>query len=165
MNDVRCPGWMRSPFRPLGTTVGVLLIGQAALAAPPGGGQVLEEIIVTATKRTERLQDVPIAVSAFSAEELRMLQAEDLAGLQGTVPNMNLVQGRGSASSANVYIRGVGQPDALQTFDLGVGQGGSFTVHHHFKKSGPRRRTISVTALDDEGTASAPQTFSIQVHK
>ena len=54
---------------------------------------------------------------------------------------------------------------ALKDVDLGVGQGGSFTVHHHFKKSGPRRRTISVTALDDEGTASAPQTFSIQVHK
>ena len=94
---------------------------QAAPVMAPAAAGSLEEVIVTARRREESLQDVPIAVSAFSAEELRMLQAEDLAGLQGTVPNMNLVQGRGSANSANVYIRGVGQPDALQTFDPGVG--------------------------------------------
>jgi iron complex outermembrane receptor protein len=37
------------------------------------------------------------------------------------VPNLNIVQGRGSSFSANVFIRGIGQPDALQTFDPGVG--------------------------------------------
>src|SRR5690606_27677857 len=42
-------------------------------------------------------------------------------GLQGAVPNMNIAQGRGSANSVNVFIRGIGQPDALQTFDPGVG--------------------------------------------
>ncbi len=87
-------------------------------AAAPGS---LEEVIVTARRREESLQDVPIAISAFDSEELRMLQAENLAALQGSVPNLNLVQGRGSATSANVYIRGIGQPDALQTFDPAVG--------------------------------------------
>src|SRR6185436_18641455 len=47
--------------------------------------------------------------------------AENTGALQNVVPNLNLVQGRGSASSANIYIRGIGQPDALQTFDPGVG--------------------------------------------
>jgi iron complex outermembrane receptor protein len=94
---------------------------QQAPAASPAATGSLEEVIVTARRREESMQEVPIAVSAFSADQLRQLQAEDLAGLQGTVPNMNLVQGRGSASSANVYIRGIGQPDALQTFDPGVG--------------------------------------------
>jgi iron complex outermembrane receptor protein len=89
------------------------------MAAPASGG--LEEVIVTARRREEDLQSVPIAISAFTSDELHMLQAEDLSGLQGTVPNMNLVQGRGSATSANIYIRGIGQPDALQTFDPGVG--------------------------------------------
>ena len=37
------------------------------------------------------------------------------------MPNLTLVQGRGSSSNANVFIRGIGQPDALQTFDPGVG--------------------------------------------
>jgi iron complex outermembrane receptor protein len=94
---------------------------QAPPVMAPAAAGSLEEVLVTARRREESLQDVPIAVSAFSAEQLRMLQAEDLAGLQGSVPNLNLVQGRGSANSANIYIRGIGQPDALQTFDPGVG--------------------------------------------
>jgi iron complex outermembrane receptor protein len=97
------------------------VLAQEAPAARPAAAAGLEEITVTARRREELLQNVPIAVSAFSSEELRMLQAEDLGGLQGNVPNLNLVQGRGSATSANVYIRGIGQPDALQTFDPAVG--------------------------------------------
>jgi iron complex outermembrane receptor protein len=95
------------------------VLAQEAPGARSAGG--LEEITVTARRREEALQQVPIAVSAFSSEELQKLQATDLGGLQGTVPNLNLVQGRGSATSANVYIRGIGQPDALQTFDPAVG--------------------------------------------
>ncbi|WOE75426.1 TonB-dependent receptor [Alterisphingorhabdus coralli] len=78
-------------------------------------------IIVTARRREEALIDVPVAVTAFSQDQLRDLQAQDLSGIQGAVPNLNLVQGRGSATSANIFIRGVGQPDALQTFDPAVG--------------------------------------------
>jgi len=65
--------------------------------------------------------DVPVAVTALSAEQLAREQAVDLSGVQGTIPNVNLVQGRGSTSSANIFIRGIGQPDALQTFDPAVG--------------------------------------------
>ncbi len=79
------------------------------------------EIIVSARRRDERLLDVPVAVTAFSQADLQRLQAVDLSGLQGTAPNLNLVQGRGSAASANIFIRGIGQPDALQTFDPAVG--------------------------------------------
>ncbi|MBV9370550.1 MAG: TonB-dependent receptor, partial [Alphaproteobacteria bacterium] len=42
-------------------------------------------------------------------------------GLAGAVPNLNIVQGRGSSNATNIYIRGIGQPDALQTFDPAVG--------------------------------------------
>jgi iron complex outermembrane receptor protein len=80
-----------------------------------------EEIIVSARRRDERLIDVPVAVSAYSQVDLERLQAIDLAGIQGTAPNLNIVQGRGSATSANIFIRGIGQPDALQTFDPAVG--------------------------------------------
>jgi len=81
----------------------------------------LEEIVVVARRRAENLQDVPIAVTAFSSDDLLDLQANELSGLQGAVPNLNVVQGRGSNSSANIFIRGIGQPDALQTFDPAVG--------------------------------------------
>lgn len=79
------------------------------------------EILVVARKREERLVDVPIAISALSSDALDKAGAKDLSGIQGAVPNVNIVQGRGSASSANFYIRGIGQPDALQTFDPAVG--------------------------------------------
>ena len=49
------------------------------------------------------------------------IQATDTTGLQGAVPNLNIVQGRGSSNATNIFIRGIGQPDALQTFDPGVG--------------------------------------------
>ncbi len=81
----------------------------------------LETVVVTARRRSEDLEKVPVAVSSFSSEQLKDMQAVDIAGLQGSVPNMNIVQGRGSSSNVNIFIRGIGQPDALQTFDPGVG--------------------------------------------
>jgi iron complex outermembrane receptor protein len=87
-------------------------------AGEPGAG---EEIVVTARRTEENLQRVPASVSAFSERTLERIQAQDTTGLQGAVPNLNIVQGRGSSNSTNIYIRGVGQPDALQTFDPAVG--------------------------------------------
>ncbi|MEN1940658.1 TonB-dependent receptor [Luteimonas sp. MJ246] len=92
-----------------------------AQAQPASSATDLDAITVTARRRVESIQDVPVAVSAFGEEELKDLQASDVSGLQGAVPNLNIVQGRGSANSVNVFIRGIGQPDALQSFDPGVG--------------------------------------------
>lgn len=95
----------------------------AAQADAPAKSEAtqLDTVTVTARRRSESIQDVPVAVSAFGEEQLRDLQATNIDGLQGAVPNMNIVQGRGSSNSVNVFIRGIGQPDALQTFDPGVG--------------------------------------------
>ncbi|MEJ2534997.1 MAG: TonB-dependent receptor, partial [Gammaproteobacteria bacterium] len=82
---------------------------------------LLEEVVVTAQRREQSLQEVPMSISAFTADDLEALQADNLDSLQGAVPNLNLVQGRGSNSSVNAFIRGIGQPDALQTFDPAVG--------------------------------------------
>ncbi|MEI9983471.1 MAG: TonB-dependent receptor [Aliidongia sp.] len=81
----------------------------------------VEEITVTAQRRAETQQKVPIAVTAFTERDLANHTTDDLSGLQGAVPNMELVQGRGSATAANITIRGIGQPDPLPTFDPGVG--------------------------------------------
>lgn len=112
-----------------------LLAGAAVLAATsgahaqqattPAGAPVaasgVQEVIVTSRRTSENLQRVPLAVSAFSGATLQRIGATDGTSLQGLVPNLNIVQGRGSADSANIYIRGLGQPDALQTFDPAVG--------------------------------------------
>jgi iron complex outermembrane recepter protein len=94
---------------------------QPVSAQTEGQPEAVEEIVVVARRREENLQQVPLAVSALGAQELQNRQSADLSGLQGSVPNLNLVQGRGSSASANVFIRGIGQPDALQTFDPAVG--------------------------------------------
>lgn len=78
-------------------------------------------IIVTARRTEENIQSVPSAISAFNEQKLERIQATDTTGLQGAVPNLNIVQGRGSSNATNIFIRGIGQPDALQTFDPAVG--------------------------------------------
>lgn len=90
-------------------------------AARKQDAKQLESVTVSARRRDESMEKVPVAVSAFSGEDLKDLQANSIDGLQGAVPNMNIVQGRGSSSAVNIFIRGIGQPDALQTFDPGVG--------------------------------------------
>ena len=113
----------------LSMAIGGILLAPAAFVqaqeqqAVPAGTQAtqLDEVTVTARRRTESIMDVPVAVSAFGEEQIKDLQASTVEGLQGAVPNMNIAQGRGSANSVNVFIRGIGQPDALQTFDPGVG--------------------------------------------
>lgn len=101
------------------------LVSQPALAQDPAPAPVAddgEEIITVTARRVEESQDkVPASISAFSERTLERIGATDPTGLQGAVPNLNLVQGRGSSNATNIYIRGVGQPDALQTFDPAVG--------------------------------------------
>jgi iron complex outermembrane receptor protein len=115
---------VRIKYSTLSLAIALATAAPAAIAqqaAPGVKATELDAIQVTARRRTESIQDVPVAVSAFSEEQLRDLQATSIDGLQGAVPNMNIVQGRGSSNSVNVFIRGIGQPDALQTFDPGVG--------------------------------------------
>ena len=92
-----------------------------AAADAEGQDSATGDIVVTARRTEESLQRVPAAVSSFNERALDRLQATDTTALQGAVPNLNIVQGRGSSNATNIYIRGVGQPDALQTFDPAVG--------------------------------------------
>jgi iron complex outermembrane recepter protein len=104
-----------------GAAVGALTASAASAQDAPDRVTAVEEIIVTARRTEESLQRTPLSVSAFSAETLERIGAQDVTDLQGAVPNLNLVQGRGSSDATNIYIRGIGQPDALQTFDPAVG--------------------------------------------
>lgn len=90
-------------------------------AAKQAEATELQQVTVSARRRDESLERVPVAITAFSGDDMKDLQANSIDGLQGAVPNMNIVQGRGSSSAVNIFIRGIGQPDALQTFDPGVG--------------------------------------------
>ena len=81
-----------------------------------------EEIVVTATKRSQSIYDVPAAISAFSAQSIEKQGISDLIDIGKFVPNLNVTNfGGGQVSSANPFIRGIGLQDHLITTDPGVG--------------------------------------------
>jgi iron complex outermembrane receptor protein len=104
--------------------VSPLALAQEATATPEtptSTKATLDTVTVTARKREETLQDVPVAVTAFSAEALDRLNIEDLSDLDSQVPNLTIYAARGSSSTITAYIRGVGQSDPLWGVDPGVG--------------------------------------------
>src|SRR3546814_13781166 len=77
------------------------------LAAPADSYDYGNEIIVTASKRSQTLQDTPIAVSVTSAADLQNAQIRDLIDLQSAVPSLRVSQLQSSANT-NFIIRGFG---------------------------------------------------------
>lgn len=87
-------------------------------------GFELEEVIVTARKREELLQSTPISISAFTEKELDHRQIESTDRLADITPNLtfdSVSPASGSSSSAQIFIRGIGQTDFIPVTDPGVG--------------------------------------------
>ena len=75
-----------------------------------------QDIVVTARRRNEVLQDVPIAVTAYSGEQLERQGALDITDVADTTPNVNLETSRGTNTTLTAFIRGVGQQDPVAGF-------------------------------------------------
>ncbi|MBV7257240.1 TonB-dependent receptor [Pacificimonas sp. WHA3] len=90
---------------------------QAAEAVDDRGG--IDEIVVTAQRRAQSLQDVPIAVSAFSNEALADQQIENTLDLQQALPNTTFTKSNFTGSS--ITIRGIGSPAVATSGDSGIG--------------------------------------------
>ena len=100
------------------------LVVLAASIHPTAAGAALEEVVVTAQKRAESLQDTPVAVSAFTAATLENLRIDNIAQIADFTPNMTFDTTSpvsGVSSGAVVFIRGIGQTDFSLTTDAGVG--------------------------------------------
>ncbi|HEU4704184.1 MAG TPA: TonB-dependent receptor plug domain-containing protein, partial [Sphingomicrobium sp.] len=121
----------------LGSIALAALVAQPAWAqdatrtepAPPADMQTTEdaaaasdsEIVVTARRRNEILLDVPIAVTAYSGEQLERQGALDITDVGDTTPNVTLETSRGTNTTLTAFIRGVGQQDPVAGFEQGVG--------------------------------------------
>lgn len=82
----------------------------------------VEEIVVSARRRDELLEDTPVSVTALNEAALRESNITQMTNLNGVVPNLQFQAGGGNPNLAQVFIRGVGQVDADQlTSDPGVG--------------------------------------------
>jgi iron complex outermembrane receptor protein len=104
------------------------VIAAGAVAAPlvshAQETEKLEEIVVTARKRAESLQETPIAISAFTSASLERQQITNTADLDQVTPNLQFASYgplTGNNSAAQVYIRGIGQSDGSSGVDPGVG--------------------------------------------
>jgi iron complex outermembrane receptor protein len=83
---------------------------------------VFEPVIVTAQKREQNIYEVPVAISAFTADAIERQGISDLTDIGKFVPNLNVTGfSAGHTSSANPFIRGIGLQDHLITTDPGVG--------------------------------------------
>jgi iron complex outermembrane receptor protein len=98
--------------------------GQAAAAnaaADDNEATSNPDIVVTARRRAESLQDVPIAVTAYSGEALERQGALDITAISDTTPNVTFETSRGTNTTLTAFIRGVGQQDPVAGFEAGVG--------------------------------------------
>ena len=83
-------------------SVAVLAIGTPAAAQSQSSASVgLEEVVVTAQKRAENVQDVPISVTAFSGETLKAAGIQDVRDLRRLTPSLYLAT---SSNTSNTRI-------------------------------------------------------------
>ena len=80
------------------------------LSAAPGHAQIMEEVIVTAQKRAQSVQDVSIALSAYGGDQLRQLGYGNAQQVSAQSPGVTTIQPNGP-SAYFMSIRGVGQND------------------------------------------------------
>ncbi|MCC7411814.1 MAG: TonB-dependent receptor [Gammaproteobacteria bacterium] len=91
----------------VGQTAGHIVAMQAAATAAPTGrsGGSIEEVVVTAQKREQSLQEVPMAISAFTAETIREQGFSDLLDVQGHTPGLQI--SNFSTGQPEISVRGI----------------------------------------------------------
>ncbi len=94
---------------------------QTAAATPATDNSTVGEVIVTAQRRSERLQDVPIAITNLTKEQLENEQVNATADIPRLVPNMFTTNNTGTGSANVYFLRGLGQTESFATFDPQVG--------------------------------------------
>lgn len=101
------------------------LAGLAALVTPvPAAAAEIEEVVVTARRREEALQDTPVAVSVFSGSVLEARQADNVAQVGEAVPNLTFHNGApigGGTTTGSIFIRGIGSNEVSLGTEPGVG--------------------------------------------
>ncbi len=98
-HNYRTPRFARAPL-----AVAILALSPALLAQQTGG---IEEVTVTAQKRSENLQDVPISIQSFDTKSLEQLHINGFDDYAKMIPSMQTQQSSTGIGFSNVYFRGV----------------------------------------------------------
>ena len=106
----------------LAAAAGATLLGASPVAsAQMTESEPIEEIVTTARRREETLQEVPLAITVMSGDDLERIGAADIVSVAQTSPNVTLEVSRGTNTTLTAFIRGVGQQDPVAGFESGVG--------------------------------------------
>lgn len=100
----------------MASIVSATAVGQSTL-----DDSMLEEVIVTAQKREQSLQDTPISISVLDNSAVEKLKISNLLDMAHAVPNLDIRQTTNGSSGARIFIRGVGVNDHVVTLDGAVG--------------------------------------------
>ena len=107
---------MKRPYRIIGLIVSLSILPFATTNAQQGSASAIDEVTVTARKRAESLQDVPIAITAFTEETIERAGIERPADFISLMPNVTIVD-TANVGDTQVSIRGiVSTRDAESTF-------------------------------------------------
>lgn len=108
----------------IGMSIAIHGTASAQATAEGGNAATIEEIVVTAQKRAENVQEVPIAIAAFSGQALQERGVGEVSQLAKFTPSVQLSASSqivSSPSSLSGFIRGIGQDDFSTQFEPGVG--------------------------------------------
>ena len=106
----------------MATSSVLALSGGAAFAqSAPTAETSVSDIVVTAQKREERLQDVPIAITAITSNDLENKQVSNLEDIRDLVPNLYIEQALTGTTTPKMYLRGLGVVNQVFSFDTPIG--------------------------------------------
>lgn len=95
-------------FLPISASAALACVAPSiAMAADDQAPVVLEQVIVTARKRNENLQNIPVAATAVTTEKLDNYGLRSLEAIAASIPQLNIVRGS-SGSGATISLRGIG---------------------------------------------------------
>jgi iron complex outermembrane receptor protein len=106
-----------------------LLVAATTIAVAPitvfaqaqgGGAPQLEEVLVTAEKRSQSLQEIPSSITAFSQDDMDLREATDMRALQNFTPNLEFNNESGGQNNARITLRGIGTETLVGGGDPGV---------------------------------------------
>ena len=104
----------------LAMAVGLFPVSGANAAESPASS-VFEEVVVTARRREETAQSVPIPITALSGEQLTMRNITDITDIERLSPNTDISESSVNGSATQVFIRGIGQVNWSSTQDPKIG--------------------------------------------
>ena len=117
-NDTRKAGALGVSFAAL-AAASALGVAAPAAAQDETAATALEDVVVTAQRREERLQDIPLAVTAFTSEDLERTSAVGIQDVAAKAPGVTLTQF--NIGEPQLYIRGVGSSSDSAASDPSIG--------------------------------------------